>query len=105
MRIPPYVDASPSVEDVYYQENGTAVFKTVLFSAEGNGGDTIFALDVTDPADPRFLWEYGDPALWRSKSSPPIGKIARLNTGAAQVGGLLRLRSDRSGSASRHFHG
>jgi hypothetical protein len=78
---PPYVDASPSVEDVYYQENGSAVFKTVLFSAEGNGGDTIFALDITDPANPLFLWEYGDPALWRSKSSPPIGKIARLNTG------------------------
>lgn len=76
---PPYVDASPSLEDVFYKEGNQTAFKTVLFSAEGNGGDTVFALDVTDPHNPVFMWEFGDPALWRSKSSPPIGKIARLN--------------------------
>lgn len=76
---PPYVDASPSLEDVFYQDGDEYVFKTLLFSAEGNGGDTVFALDVTDPGNPAFMWEFGDPALWRSKSSPPIGKIARVN--------------------------
>ncbi len=78
---PPYVDASPSIEDIFYTESGETIFKTLLFSAEGNGGDTVFALDITDPYHPAFLWEYGNPALWRSKSSPPIGKVARLNSG------------------------
>ena len=78
---PPYVDASPSIEDVFYTEGGETIFKTLLFSAEGNGGDTVFALDITDPYHPAFLWEYANPDLWRSKSSPPIGKVARLNSG------------------------
>lgn len=78
---PPYVDASPAVEDIYYTDASGTHFKTVLLSAEGNGGDTIFALDVTDPTHPMFMWEYANPNLWRSKSSPPIGKIVRIADG------------------------
>ncbi|UCD78098.1 MAG: hypothetical protein JSW26_22220, partial [Desulfobacterales bacterium] len=39
-----YVDASPALADVFI--NGQ--WKTILLSAEGNGGDTVFCLDVTD---------------------------------------------------------
>lgn len=69
-----YVDASPALSDVYI--NGS--WKTVLLCAEGNGGDTVFALDVTDPDNPSFLWEYADPDLFRSRSSPAIAKIGRI---------------------------
>jgi type IV pilus assembly protein PilY1 len=64
-----YVDASPTLADVYI--NGR--WKTILASAEGNGGDSVFCLDVTDPDTPTFLWEYSDPDLFRSRSSPSIG--------------------------------
>ncbi|MCX5880553.1 MAG: PilC/PilY family type IV pilus protein, partial [Deltaproteobacteria bacterium] len=68
-----YVDASPAISDV---EIGGA-WKTVLLSAEGNGGDTVFCLDVTDPYNPTFLWEFADPELFRSRSSPAVAVIGR----------------------------
>jgi hypothetical protein len=69
-----YVDASPAIADVYI--NGA--WRTVLLSAEGNGGDTVFCLDVTDPANPGFLWEFADPDLYRSRSSPSVARIGRI---------------------------
>lgn len=72
-----YVDASPAAADV--KINGE--WRTVLVCAQGNGGDTVFALDVTNGYDPdsvKFLWEFSDPLLYRSKSSPSIGRI-RVN--------------------------
>jgi hypothetical protein len=50
----------------------------VLLSAEGNGGDTVFCLDVTNPASPSFLWEFADPDLFRSRSSPSVARIGRI---------------------------
>ncbi len=54
----------------------------MLLCAEGNGGDTVFALDVTDPSAPSFLWEFADPDLFRSRSSPAIGQIGKIWDGA-----------------------
>ncbi len=68
-----YVDASPAISDV--EINGT--WKTVLLAAEGNGGDTVFCLDVTNPTAPSFLWEFADPDLFRSRSSPAVAAIGR----------------------------
>jgi len=69
-----YVDASPALADVYV--NGA--WRTVLLSAEGNGGDTIYCLDVTDPDAPLFMWEFADPDLFRSRSSPAVAQIGRI---------------------------
>ncbi len=75
-----FVDASPALADVYVDVNdgnGTK-WRTVLLCAEGNGGDTVFALDVTDPSHPFFLWEFSDPDLFRSRSSPAVAQIGRI---------------------------
>jgi type IV pilus assembly protein PilY1 len=48
-----YVNATPKVADVYL--NGG--WKTVLTCGQGQGGNGYFALDVTDPANPSFLWD------------------------------------------------
>lgn len=69
-----YVDASPTLADVYINND----WRTVLLSAEGNGGDSVFCLDVTDPTSPTFLWEFADPDLFRSRSSPAVGQIGRI---------------------------
>ncbi len=69
-----YVDASPALADVFIDGG----WKSVLLAAEGNGGDTVFCLDVTDPTSPRFLWEFADPELFRSRSSPSVGQIGRI---------------------------
>ena len=79
-----YVDASPTVADVYIDTDltdtdTTKQWRTVLLSAEGSGGDTVFCLDVTDPASPpSFMWEFADPDLYRSRSSPSVGQIGRI---------------------------
>ena len=69
-----YVDASTALADVYTD----GAWRTVLLAAEGNGGDTIFCLDVTDPDAPKFMWEFADPDLFRSRSSPSVAQIGRI---------------------------
>jgi hypothetical protein len=66
--------------DVYidHDADDDKEWRTVLLAAEGNGGDTIFCLDVTDPDNPTFLWEFSDPDLFRSRSSPAVGQIGRI---------------------------
>lgn len=69
-----YVDASPTIADVYINSS----WKTVLLCAQGNGGDTVSCLDVTDPTSPFFLWEFADPDLFRSRSSAAVAQIGRI---------------------------
>ncbi len=69
-----YVDASPAVADVFVDGQ----WKSVLLSAQGNGGDTVFCLNVTDLNNPQFMWEFADPDLYRSKSSPSVAKIGKI---------------------------
>lgn len=81
-----FVDASPTVSDVEMKVNGVLTWKTILLSAEGNGGDTVFCLDVTDTEQPPiFLWEFSDPDLFRSRSSPSVSVIGRtIHNGASK---------------------
>lgn len=72
-----FVDASPAVSDVYI--DGT--WKTVALCAQGNGGDTVFALDITNTASPKFMWEFADPDLFRSRSSPAVAVLGRIVDG------------------------
>ena len=50
-----YVDGPITVGDAY---NGSE-WKTVLVGGLGRGGKAYYALDVTDPANPKALWEFG----------------------------------------------
>ncbi|MGE4545150.1 MAG: PilC/PilY family type IV pilus protein [Pedobacter sp.] len=72
-----FVDASPSVSDVYIGGE----WKTVVLCAEGNGGDSVFALDITNPDNPTFLWEFADPDLFRSRSSPAVAILGQIRVG------------------------
>lgn len=76
-----YVDAFPALSDVYIdsdQDGKADSWRTVLMAAQGNGGDTIFCLDVTDPYHPTFMWEFAAPELFRSRSSPAVSRIGRI---------------------------
>ncbi|MBI5918850.1 MAG: PQQ-binding-like beta-propeller repeat protein [Nitrosomonadales bacterium] len=50
-----FVDGSPAVMDVY--DSSASAWKTVLVGGLGGGGRGWYALDVTDPAAPKALWE------------------------------------------------
>lgn len=53
-----FVDGSPVVGDIYDSAIGVEAWKTILVSGLGKGGQGYFALDVTDPANPKGLWEF-----------------------------------------------
>lgn len=83
-----YVDSPPAVSDVYSEGTGGSVFHsqgwyTVLVSGMREGGRGYFALDVTDPGNPRVLWEFTDTNgtnnMGYTWSVPAIGRV-RIGT-------------------------
>lgn len=51
-----FVDAEPVVADIYVG----GAWKTILVGGLGAGGKAYYALDITDPASPKTLWEFTD---------------------------------------------
>ncbi len=66
-----FVDATPTVEDVVIG----GVWRTLLVGGLGVGGRGYYALDVTDPLDPKMLWEFTDNNLGLTFGKPEIGKL------------------------------
>lgn len=94
------VDAPPAVHDITVKSDTGPEFKTVLFSAQGEGGETVFAVDVTDPEKPSFLWEYADPDLYGSRAAPAAAKVGRLS----EVGSPAWALFLNSGRTPRNAH-
>jgi type IV pilus assembly protein PilY1 len=84
-----YVDGSPKAY-ITYKANGE-VDQAILIFGERRGGDRYYALKVSDPDNPQFLWEISTikrvyqttttyttdyQKLGQTWSSPVIGKIA-----------------------------
>ena len=53
------VDGSPQVKDIYL--NGA--WHTVLVCSLGRGGKAYFAMDITDPANPKHLYSFENDAI------------------------------------------
>ncbi len=85
-----YVDGTPGVGDVY--DSVAAAWKTILVGGLNAGGKGYYALDITDPATPKALWEFtysatcydaGDNTTWGadcnlgySYGNPAITKLS-----------------------------
>jgi type IV pilus assembly protein PilY1 len=81
------VDGSPVVKEVVFQRSGTALgddasWHTVLLFGLGRGattdsgiGSAYIAMDVTDPYNPKLLWQFTDPELGDTFGSPTIGTL------------------------------
>ena len=56
------VDGSPTAKDIFWDHDGDGdrEWRTILVCAQGFGGNSIFALDVTDPDNWDVLWEATD---------------------------------------------
>jgi outer membrane protein assembly factor BamB len=80
-----YVDGSMRAVDVFIDADGIAgkEWRTVLFCGQGPGSGSAvagglnyyFALDITDPYDPRPLWEFTHSTMGESWSVPIAGKV------------------------------
>jgi hypothetical protein len=75
-----FVDGSPVAADVKVG----GVWKTVLICGQGKGVGTVaangsrnyyFALDVTSPSSPVFLWQTSDPTMGETWSVPAVGRV------------------------------
>lgn len=55
-----YVDGTPAIGDICVSSctSSSAVWKTILVGGLGGGGRGYYALDITDPAAPKALWEF-----------------------------------------------
>ncbi len=94
-----FVDGSPRA---YIASNASGqITKAVLIFGQRRGGDHYYALDVTDPLNPKYLWkispdmpDYAE--LGQTWSSPIIGKIASGagETAVAFLGGGYDTNED-----------
>lgn len=66
-----YVDGNPVSGDVY---DGSA-WHTILVGGLNNGGRGYYALDITNPAAPKAIWEFTDTNLGYSYGNPIITKL------------------------------
>jgi len=71
------VDGTPVMGDICSDECGTssAVWKTILVGGLNNGGRGYYALDITNPAEPKALWEFTHNDLGYSYGNPVITKL------------------------------
>jgi type IV pilus assembly protein PilY1 len=76
-----YVDATPVVAEAQIGTASSPAWKTVLVGGAGGGGQGVYALDVTDPANfsaANVLWEFtdlNDPDLGNVVGEPKVVKI------------------------------
>lgn len=79
-----FADGSPTLADICTTQASTGSqlclnatsWKTILVAGLNKGGCTYYALDVTDPATPKGLWEFSNPNLGYSYGNPVIAKRA-----------------------------
>jgi len=90
------IDGSPRVVDMYGNFDGTgAKFRTILTFTTGNGERTtgkapaVYALDITDPTQPKVVWEY----TWNPSTSVrgyELGRGQTLAQTVISVGGVKK---------------
>jgi type IV pilus assembly protein PilY1 len=66
-----YVDSSPIAVDV--KTGGT--WKTIVVFGLRRGGNAYYALDITAPTSPQYLWSFTDAKLGETWSEPAVGKV------------------------------
>lgn len=76
-----FLDGSPETFDVF--DTSASAWKTILVGGAAGGGRGYYALDVTDPVNPKALWEFcvdpnlcaiNDPDLGFAYGNPVVGK-------------------------------
>ena len=75
-----FVDASPQASDVQFADGS---WHTILVGGEGAGGDSIFALDVTNPAAMTSSTAVAHDVLW--EDTPPNAGLSFDEPAIAQI--------------------
>lgn len=94
-----FVDGSPAVGDAFFG----GAWHTVLAGGLNNGGQSIYALEVTDPTAfnaSKVLWEYTDADLGFTYSQPSIVRMANGVWAAVFGNGYNNTQADGSASTT-----
>jgi type IV pilus assembly protein PilY1 len=84
------LDGAPVIKDVVFSrttgqaQSGSGSWRTVLVAGGGRGGGYYYALDITNPEEPVFLWQlatttYGRPLFGKTSGTPAIATVALQN--------------------------
>lgn len=107
-----YVDATPVITDVCTDANASAPYackdtskwKTILVGGLNKGGCGYYALDITDPATPKALWEFTDDNMGYTYGNPVVTKnkagkwVVMVTSGYNNVpGGCTATKGDGKG--------
>lgn len=74
-----YVDGTPVVGDICISDcddADNAEWRTILVGGLNGGGRGYYALDITDPASPKVLWEFTHDHMGYTYGNPTITKLA-----------------------------
>jgi type IV pilus assembly protein PilY1 len=79
-----FVDGTPAVSDICVSsciddpdnDSDQAVWKTILVGGLNGGGRGYYALDITNPEDPKALWEFTDTNMGYTYGNPKIAKLS-----------------------------
>lgn len=86
---PKHYTLDGSVQVLKYDVNGDGVIepeqgdRVILYFGDGRGGNNYYALDVTNPLAPQYLWSIGPsqlPNIGNTWSTPVIAKVATNQT-------------------------
>ncbi|MEM9073752.1 MAG: PilC/PilY family type IV pilus protein, partial [Myxococcota bacterium] len=79
------VDGSPIVREMFDARllgSGAAdSYRTVLTIGMRQGGNGFVALDVTNPLEPEFMWQYADPDFGETYGNPGLAQV-RVDIGS-----------------------
>ncbi len=81
------VDGRLAADDIYYYGATENTWKTLLVFGLKDGGNSFYALDITNAdADPTLLWKFKDDVYsGKSWSKPFFGKIRHLQTDGSWI--------------------
>lgn len=86
-----FVDGQAIARDVKVDNNGDyRDWKTILIFGMGDGGESYCGLDVTDPSNFSFLWEFTDPQfMGKAEARPIMADIGNDGTGTTASAVIL----------------
>lgn len=84
------VDGTPVVKEIYFERSPSSLtddtnWHTVMVAGLRAGGGAYVGMDVTDPYNPRFLWQFTDHDLSISSGTPAIGTVYYAPNGGTPV--------------------